>query len=231
VKGLLFTPAMALAVCREVDPKTETRRVIAPQPSGAATQLVHFRGKEWQSKMFDPDIAGLTLHLGDHACDYVVGERRCLLTTWAVSRDCDHLKPTELPPAIERPGAIWHAGLSTPKPKLAGELRSGRFLPNSLRHLMPVFEIVGVKAERVQDITDSAAKSEGVTIGQKRAPSTYPPRRISDIPMIAETPREAFERLWDSINADRKDENGKRLPYAWADNPWVWIVSFRRAAA
>jgi hypothetical protein len=33
----------------------------------------------------------------------------------------------------------------------------------------------------------------------------------------------AYRVLWDSLNAKRN-----RGAYAWARNPWVWVVEFRR---
>lgn len=36
-------------------------------------------------------------------------------------------------------------------------------------------------------------------------------------------PRVHFRNLWDSINSKRA--KGK---YAWAKNPWVWVIAFRR---
>jgi len=34
------------------------------------------------------------------------------------------------------------------------------------------------------------------------------------------TAREAFEVLWDSLNAKRG--------YGWDVNPWVWVIEFKR---
>lgn len=61
-------------------------------------------------------------------------------------------------------------------------------------------EIVGVRVERVQEITPDDARAEGVE-------HLY-------------APRNAFANLWDSINAKRG--------YGWDSNPWVWVVEFRR---
>jgi len=213
MKGILFTPEMARAACAGT--KTITRRVIVPQPTPSTNGYdlaVHWH--PWELRH------GLKMATGTPIrCDYVAGERRCLLTTWAVASQFDDRKPTELSPrtSVER---IWHAGLGTSKPNWCGKSRPGRFLANHLRPLMPVFEIVSVRAERVQNITDADARAEGVTIGKRRADSTYPPRSIYDIPMVDETPREAFARLWDSINQTRG--------FDWASNPWVWRVEFKK---
>jgi hypothetical protein len=194
MKGLRFVPEMAVAACE--GRKTVTRRVIVPQPPdplGGAT-VRHCAGRVWIAQ----DLGGETQSVV--ACDYVAGERRCLLTTWATHRVADGLKPSELPFLTIRgrpEEGFWHAGMNVPKPAWAGKSRPGMFLPNHLRHLMPVFEIVSVRAERVQDITEEDAIAEGVSN------------------------KGVFAELWESINAARG--------YGWAGNPFVWRVEFRKA--
>lgn len=65
-------------------------------------------------------------------------------------------------------------------------------------------EIVSVRVERVQDISEEDAKAEGV------------------IPLEPRTGlyRCEFERVWDSINAKRG--------CGWNSNPWVWAIMFKR---
>ncbi len=79
-------------------------------------------------------------------------------------------------------------------------------------------EVTGVRVERVQDISEADARAEGVV------PLTRP-YRPAMAPAYYVKP---FHDLWDSINGNRKDpKTGKRLPYAWADNPWVWVPEVR----
>ncbi len=195
MKGLSFIPYMAQASMRDVDPKTNTRRVIVPQPNAEAVALNYFRSNEWHANAPSAEIAGLTLHFGEHTCEYQVGERRCLLTTWAIAKRYDEFPPTVAADLIiysKTDDRFWHAGGYLSKPEWAGKSRPGRFLPNSLRHLMPVFEVVAVRAERVQDITEAGAKAEGVDF-------------LREIPDADETitDKQLFEILWDHINAQR----------------------------
>ena len=71
-----------------------------------------------------------------------------------------------------------------------------------------LLEITNVRVERVQEISEEDAKSEGVSLswaeGQIRG-GTW---------------RQGFAQLWDSINAKRG--------YGWDANPWVWVVEFKR---
>ena len=73
-------------------------------------------------------------------------------------------------------------------------------------------EITGIRAERVQDITNEDAIAEGCP-GEK----LYPDEGYSEIPP---DPYEEFAILWDPINEKRG--------YGWNENPWVWVIEFHR---
>lgn len=233
MKGILFTPAMAAAACRVINPKWQTRRVM-DQPSETHETM------DRTSYRMDPELkvhegttyADFVYTMGEHEaipCDYKVGERRCLLTTWATEKRLDHLKPTELC-AVH----LWHAGEGTPKPDWAGKSRPGRFLPNHLRPLMPMFDVLTVRAERVQDISEADAIAEGIEGNFKNFAGAWknylfktPHPRFPIVPTDKQhrllgyrDPRKSFESLWDSINEARG--------FGWSANPWIWTISFRR---
>ncbi len=63
-------------------------------------------------------------------------------------------------------------------------------------------EITEVRVERVQEITTEGCYAEGVSF---KGDSIQPPR-------------DAFEALWNFLNAKRG--------YGWDFNPWVWPISF-----
>ena len=69
-------------------------------------------------------------------------------------------------------------------------------------------EVVSVRVERLQEITEEDAKREGVW-GENE-----PYQGVGDLPT------DRFRHLWDSINGERG--------YSWQSNPWVWCVEFRR---
>lgn len=71
-------------------------------------------------------------------------------------------------------------------------------------------EVTGVRVERLQAISEEDAKAEGVAATRSGG---HPAGDDT------ETAREVFQHLWDRIN-------GKSA--AWASNPWVWVVEFRR---
>lgn len=69
-------------------------------------------------------------------------------------------------------------------------------------------EIIDVRVERLQEISEEDAKAEGCCGGNCSIPN-YP---------FSATPREHFRYLWESIYG--KD--------SWNLNPWLWVLSFRR---
>lgn len=68
-------------------------------------------------------------------------------------------------------------------------------------------EITDVRVERLQSINDDDALAEGI----------YPTKTG----IYPGSPRAAFRGLWDSLNA-------KRNGCSWDQNPYVWVISFRR---
>jgi hypothetical protein len=70
-------------------------------------------------------------------------------------------------------------------------------------------EITGIRVERVQDIGEEDAKAEGV------APMTW-----INHPKCKPCYTVVFSALWDSLNAKRG--------YGWESNPWVWCLNFRK---
>ncbi|MBK7337807.1 MAG: hypothetical protein IPJ00_17345 [Saprospirales bacterium] len=87
--------------------------------------------------------------------------------------------------------------------------KSSIFMPRAASRIL--LEVVSVRVERLQDITEEDAMAEGAelydnhdgTFGGYGAPMTY---------------RESFHLLWQSING----------PDSWDQNPWVWVVEFRK---
>jgi len=69
-------------------------------------------------------------------------------------------------------------------------------------------EIINIRVERVQDISEEDAMTEGAT------PILVDPDGGS-CPHI-----EGYIKLWDSINAKRG--------YGWDTNPYVWVIEFKR---
>jgi len=95
------------------------------------------------------------------------------------------------------------------------------FMPRAASRI--TLEVLSVRAERLQMITEADAKAEGTPDdalvhyycdeGDPDDPNDFGTHRCNW--------RYAFSRLWESIN-------GKRPGCAWDDNPLVWVIEFRK---
>lgn len=80
--------------------------------------------------------------------------------------------------------------------------------------------VESIRVERLQDISEEDARAEGCSAGA--APGeAYDRDTASTWRIGAGSYRRGYRDLWDSINS-------KRGGRAWADNPWVWVVTFRK---
>ncbi len=84
-------------------------------------------------------------------------------------------------------------------------------MPRNLSRIL--LEITSVRVERLQDISEEDAYAEGIEQtdfiedAEHQEPATgAPPGRY------------AYRALWEDING----------PDSWAQNPWVWVVEFKR---
>jgi hypothetical protein len=207
-KPILFSAPMVRAIL--AGEKTQTRRALKPQPQLAIEDSNPKRNSyEWKLGMF-----ALDRYPSDSAilnyCPYgKAGDRLWVKENYrfiehgqfgAIRYEADGaIMPMPTAPCWgDDPHAWWSNGFD----KHGDKLRPCIFLPKwaSRIHL----EITEVRVERLQDITESDARAEGV---RTRFDATSP---------------DDYASLWDSINADK--DGGI---YAWHENPWVWVLSFK----
>ncbi len=67
-------------------------------------------------------------------------------------------------------------------------------------------EVTGVRVERLQEISFNDAKAEGLPYDRTEHYGDY-------------NPLQWFQNLWNEINAKRG--------YSWESNPWVWVIEFK----
>lgn len=105
--------------------------------------------------------------------------------------------------------------------------RSSMMMPRWASRIM--LEIVSVRVERVNSMTLADARAEGIpqmhaeAVAAGLCAETHVV--VKDGPTCRDvwdnrTSVENFAALWDSLYA--------KTPNAWAANPWVWIIEFRR---
>lgn len=86
--------------------------------------------------------------------------------------------------------------------------RPSIFMPRAVARIF--LRVTGVRAERVQDISEDDARAEGIS--------------ENEILSLGCTPNDpyrcAYSGLWDSINFKRG--------YGWDTNPWCWVYDFEQ---
>lgn len=90
--------------------------------------------------------------------------------------------------------------------RVFGKLRPGIHMPRWASRI--TLEVTGVRVERLQGISEADARAEGYPGGP------------DDLGAI-ERPLLWYRELWESINGHG----------SWDENPWVWVVEFKRVDA
>ena len=199
-RGILFSAPMVRAVLAGT--KTQTRRIVKPQPDwdspkpccettrdgfqGAVNRGMWSCGGTWTDDE-DP--------------------RRC-----PYGQPGDRLYVKEAHQFVFRYKNVWcrygadghFCSVQAPHiPSSLGRRRPSIHMPRWASRL--TLEITDVRVERLNEISDLDAQSEGVALPAYHR--THQPTAI-----------DVFRELWESING----------PGSWAANPWVWVIAFRR---
>ena len=188
---------------------TQTRRVLRPQPPQIVDLEPWYNGYlgGWQWRV----MGGMEpAPVNDSYCPYgTPGERLWVRETWFPLQD-----PNTCWKEGSKPDVVYRA--DHPQDEVTREdwasigvdrWRPSIHMPRWASRI--TLEVTAVRVERVQGISEEDAWAEGFSDpdGANRG--------------YLDRARYWFHMLWDSIN-------GKRPGCGWADNPWVWIVEFRR---
>jgi hypothetical protein len=195
-RPIIFNGEMVRAILE--GRKTQTRRVINPQPWMEATRCETYHDSRtggtgvcfFQNHLAigDANVLSPYGHSGDHLW---------VRETWFCHRDLDEIVPRDC-----MGSDIWYTATQETKPADAGKTRPSIFMPLWASRI--TLEIVRVSVQRVQDIGDDSCEAEGISLANASIPGML---------------RKRFSLLWDSINAKRG--------FGWDVNPWVWVVSFK----
>jgi len=225
-RPILFSGEMVRALLRDRNPKTQTRRLVKPQPivvPGWARLGTRRTARAVDGVRFAAGTPRETTYAADFLATYadditrkfcpcgVPGDRLWVRETWA-DADSMYQGHTNDVPSVVAYRADKNAiqfDAKKPSPVPSWDLKRWDFDALTWRPSihMPrwasriTLEVTSVRVERLQDITEEDARAEGVEDRYYRT---------------------AFAELWDGINGDR---------VAWESNPWVWVVGFKRVAA
>lgn len=207
-RPILFSSPMVRAILD--GSKTQTRRIVKPQP-----HTVCGDGKRaWSEGLYPGTFAYRDSDNGPNKygqCPYgVPGDRLWVREAWACHWANDNLKPSEIE------GEYWSVryfaddfirgcAIDGSKAMLdqCQKRRSSIFMPRWASRI--TLEIVSVRVERLQDISEEDAKAEGIA-------TTCPCAGGCD------QHRKDFCLLWESIHGLG----------SWGSNPWVWCIEFKR---
>ncbi|MDO9227133.1 MAG: hypothetical protein Q8M09_12390 [Pseudomonadota bacterium] len=196
-RPILFSAPMVRAIFSGM--KSQTRRVMKPRPEdGAIVTVGEIGTSRGAAYVRGPRSGGLTDRI---PCPYgSPGDQLWVRETWGVYydeyvSDCLH-EPT------------WYRADYTPEQEstmaMPERWRPSIHMPRARSRI--TLEIVGVRVERLQDISEADAIAEGVTpsiVGGYLDHLQY---------------RAGYQTLWESINGAG----------SWDANPWVWVIEFRR---
>ena len=194
-------PAKILA-----DLKTNTRRVLVPQPF-MTHGIFRFEPKET-----------ISINMTDHSdlavfhCPYgQVGDRLWVRETWASVRcwHCDDGYEEEDCTCFEPP--VYKADKPNYPLRDDDKWKPSIHMPRWASRL--TLEITGVRVERLNEITEEDVRAEGIRCYED---VLHLPPTVS----IASYITAEFVSLWDSLNAKRG--------YGWETNPWVWVIEFKK---
>ena len=210
-RPILFSGPMVRAI-RE-GRKTQTRRVIKPQPPEQPLPNCHpNHSAKHPSPYLDSYCSELKTPtnprgMGDRWCWWQVDDRQCLPTfRCPYGQPGDRLWVRETFRSKQQCGETIDWTYRADCPALTEYLfpwKPSIFMPRQASRI--TLEIVGVRVERLQDISEEDAKAEGCEWSQWSFPNSTKPGKS------------AYRALWESING----------PGSWDLNPWVWVVEFK----
>lgn len=192
--------------------KTQTRRVVKPMWGAHHAQAWSHEGGRFEYANND----------GWHACGATVcrygttGDQLWVRETWAVDAPLQQVRLEN--EDIMGPVGFGHGPYfrADPVHENAGlTWRPSIHMPRWASRI--TLEIVAVRVERLQEISQNDARAEGVTHYTCGHPDCFGPKGE---PGMHYGPRRAYYELWNKLNAKRG--------YGWDMNPWVWVIEFKR---
>lgn len=221
--------------------KTQTRRVIKPQPELPEPDCHRDHTPKhpapyWDAYCSERPTPSNPRGMSDQWCAWQVDDRQCLpcfRCPYGAPGDRLWMRETYCPvDDREFGGEQWIDYRATPRYEAehpagwendpsdpaALKWRSSMFMPRSASRI--TLEITDVRVQRVCEITEADARAEGHPITWDGKGYDPPPPEVDSWQGYG---RYSFSLHWITLNAKRG--------FGWAENPWVWCISFRRVDA
>jgi len=205
-KPILFSGGMVRAILDGT--KTMTRRVVKKPAWSPMSQEMFYAGID----------LGVREKMKFTNCPYgKPGDGLWVRETWATGWNTMHTQPSKITPGTY---VEYKAGPPTLFSSNFYKWRSPIYMPRWASRI--TLEVISVRVERVQDISEEDAIAEGCSGEPCDHPNPVMPGACEDCMNSGYQypPGLEFLDLWDSINAKRG--------YPWESNPWVWAVDFKK---
>ena len=164
-----------------------------------------------------PEIFGAADETEGRKCLYgQPGDRIWVRETWRSTGDggrADYMAPRNL-----QPHQVWYdADGAAPASECTGKTRTSIHMPRWASRIL--LEIVSVRVERLQDISDADTVAEGIDMeALAESQDRYDIVCKGSGASGRATERTAWRDLWESTGGD------------WEANPWCWAITFKRVA-
>jgi hypothetical protein len=186
--------------------KAQTRRVVKFEHAGEVDAWAVQDGL-WRMGVFGE--GGSLADMGGIACPYgAPGDRLWVRETWALAKGT---------PKKQRANAVQYRATGDIGPYL--RWRPSIHMPRWASRI--TLEVTDVRVERLNDISEEDAISEGIEELDGALDEVRLCQRAAAMHTPPEDSRVWFAELWESIHGEG----------SWAANPWVWVISFRRIEA
>jgi len=197
-RPILFNGAMVRALLDGT--KTQTRRVVKPQPSASSDSAILGPDSVW--RFSHPTLRGPVSHATDDVrCPYgQPGDRLWVRETW--THPLHHSHPIALYRATDESAALAHLDFDRWIPSIHMPRWASRI----------TLEVTDVRVERLNDCSEMDAMAEGMPFNASAVGTPTPGARPGPSAIAA------YRGLWESINGAG----------SWELNPWVWVLGFKR---
>ena len=195
--------------------KTQTRRVIKPQPSGNNVTLKSGVTGYWIGWDNEGDEAW------NASCPYgKSGDRLWVREEWRTENVYNAASPkviseTAILQFRADMGMKW-IGDRKPAPDEWGKWRRSIHMPRWASRI--TLDVKDIRVEQVQDIGEENAVAEGIPFDSQYFRAVIHP--VKGTLKHWPTANMAFGKLWDSINAEKG--------FGWDQNPYVWVIEFEK---
>ena len=231
MKPILFNTAMVKAILE--GKKTCTRRLIKNKYTNADIKFWEHKGKK--ILVYAQNDVSEPIHNSDGTTTYKLGWMEEIAEPFKVG-DILYVRETWANTWIPD-GDIGFVYKADGEPKdfpYWGNVKQGKHevwipsihMPKEAARIF--LKVTSVRAERLKDITDEGCLNEGIREftkdGVVKKYDTEPNMHTWE--KMPRTPREAFEKLWNSILQLKGKWNGWKNLFEY--NPWVWVIEFKQ---